>query len=483
MSIRNRRHDSQSSMNSRMRFSSLGRIWKQVSRFALFGLLTVAGPCLAASFQEANVEQSSSKACVDSRTPTTLSEIRTVQQTLLTERQPATLFTLMPARYQQLRRALEGFQRTGVPLVAFDGNSYYGAGFSDDLGEYYLIPKLASFLDMRLPTAVDVFLGAILCVSFLVGFVGFIFLFRSGLSRTVALIGLLLLFRVSFREGDVYVVLSSTAVALVPWLLYFVKRGFVDGWFVTFASGAGLCAGFANLIRSHSGTGFMLFMAIAVLFALRCRWRSRILLIAVTAAACALPSLYFHTLRDRRDAYLNAMQPARPPIQEQHSFWHSVYIGFGFLGNEMVPAYSDEVAANKVAALSPGAHYLSVEYEEVLKNEVFSLIRHHFSFVVLTLAAKMGVICFALLLSANVGLLAAALYPKSWSIEVAFWAAIAFSSLFGLLVIPHPRYLLGFMAFATLYGVVSVDHALETRANRQVEEVPLRWQRRTACAG
>jgi hypothetical protein len=289
--------------------------------------------------------------------------------------------------------------------------------------------------------------------------------------------GLLLLFLGTFREGDVYILLSSTTVALVPWLLYFVKRGVVDGWFIMFALGAGLCAGFANLIRSHSGTGFMLFMAIAVPFAVRCGWRSKILLTAVTAAACLAPSLYFHTLRDRRDAYLNAVQPARPPIQEQHPFWHSVYIGFGFLSNEMVPAYSDEVAVYKVAAISPGAHYLSAEYEAVLKNEVSYLIRHHFSFVVLTLAAKMGVICFALLLCANVGLLAAALYPKTWPIEVAFWVAIAFSSLFGLLVIPYPKYLLGFMAFAILYAVVSVDHALEARANRQAEQVP------SLCAG
>ena len=469
-------------MDSRTRFSSLGRIWKQVPQFALFGLLTVGGPSVAVSFQGANVDQGSSKPCVDSRTPTTLSEVRAIQQSLLTERQPATLFTLMPARYQQLRRAFEGFQRTGVPLVAFDGNSFYGAGFSDDPGEYYLIPKLASFLDLKLPTAIDVFLGTILCMSFLVGLVGFFFLFRRSLSRMVAFIGLFLLFLGTFREGDVYVVLSSTAVALVPWLLYLVRRGVADGWFFTFASGAGLCAGVSTLIRSHSGTGFMLFMAIVVLLALRCGWRSRILLIAVALAACAAPSLYFHKLRDRRDAYLNTVRPARTPIQEQHPFWHSVYIGFGFLSNEIVPAYSDEVAVNKVAAISPGAHYLSVEYEGVLKNEVFSLIRHHFSFVVLTLAAKLGVICFALLLSANAGLLAAALYPKTWPIELAFWVAIAFSSLFGILVVPYPKYLLGFIAFATLYGVVSVDHALEVRTDRQVARVPSHSLRRATCA-
>src|SRR2546429_1481320 len=122
-------------MNSTTRFSRLGRIWNQVPKLALLGLVTIAGPCLAASLQGTNVEQGSSRACVDSHLPTSLAEVGAIRQSLRTERQPATLFTLMPARYQQLRRAFEGYQRTGVPLVAFDGNSFYGAGFSDDLGE------------------------------------------------------------------------------------------------------------------------------------------------------------------------------------------------------------------------------------------------------------------------------------------------------------------------------------------------------------
>jgi glycosyl transferase family 2 len=58
-------------------------------------------------------------------------------------------------------------------------------------------------------------------------------------------------------------------------------------------------------------------------------------------------------------------------------------------------------------------------------------------------------------------LLCAVQYPKSWSLELAFWCSLGFSSLFGLLVIPNPRYLLGYIAFAVLYGVVSIDHAIE----------------------
>ena len=477
------RTSSLSFMNSKRPITILGRIWKQASQCALLGILIFAGSCPAASFQAADTAGSLSGGCVDSLTPTTLSEVRDIQQSLLAEKQPTTLFTLMSERYQQLRRAFEGYQRTGVPLVAFDGNSFYGAGFSDDLGAYYLIPRLASVLDLRLAMAADVFLGTILCGSFLIGFIGFVFLFRRGLSRTIALIALLLLFGVSFLAGDVYVVLSSTAVALIPWLLYFVKRGVVDVWLVTFALGAGLCAGFANLIRGHSGTGFMLFIAIAVLFAIRCGWRSRILVTAVTLAACAAPSLYFHTLLDRRDAYLNAVQPGTPPVRVQHPFWHSVYIGFGFLSNEMVPAYQDRVAGYKVTSVSPSVSYLSAEYEGILKKEVFSLIRNHRSFVVMTLAAKMGVIGLALLLSTNVGLLAAVLYPKPWPIELAFWLAIAFNSLFGLLVVPHPKYLLGFIAFGTLYAVVSIDRALEVRGGGLTEPATCDGLRRTVCVG
>jgi hypothetical protein len=85
-------------------------------------------------------------------------------------------------------------------------------------------------------------------------------------------------------------------------------------------------------------------------------------------------------------------------------------------------------------------------------------------FVVGTLLAKFGAVLVYFLFAANFGLLAAIRYPKPWSVEVAFGVAIAFNALFGLLAVPRLAYLEGFIAFAMLYGVISLDTALHQSA-------------------
>jgi hypothetical protein len=44
---------------------------------------------------------------------------------------------------------------------------------------------------------------------------------------------------------------------------------------------------------------------------------------------------------------------------------------------------------------------------------------------------------------------------------VAFVAGLAFNALFGLVAVPRLSYLEGFIAFAMLYGVISLDVALQ----------------------
>jgi hypothetical protein len=81
--------------------------------------------------------------------------------------------------------------------------------------------------------------------------------------------------------------------------------------------------------------------------------------------------------------------------------------------------------------------------------------------VVGTLLAKFGAVLVYFLFAANFGLLVAIRYPKSWAVEVAFVAGLAFNALFGLVAVPRLSYLEGFIAFAMLYGVISLDVALQ----------------------
>lgn len=390
---------------------------------------------------------------------------------------------LMPSRYMCLQQTLKGLRKTGIPLVGDTSDGLAPAEHGDDAGLFYFVPWFANSFGLNLDKAIDVFLGGILVIAFLAGTSGLFLFLTNWPSRILALLGMFWVARASFNVGDIYLVQSSVVMALVPWFLYLSRERKLSRGLAVFAFFAGLCAAVSNQIRGQSGTAVLLWGLCIIAFYLNCSRTRKLLLMGVLFAGCLIPTVYFHEVLARRNNFLTHTTLQTIELSGRHVIWSPIYLGFGFLSNELVPAFLDAVAARKVASISPGVPYLSDEYEGILRKEVFSLIRHHPSFVVETLAAKMGVICLRLLVCANVGLLAAALYSKSWPIEVAFWLAIGFNSLFGLLVMPISNYLLGFIAFGTLYALVSIDHALEVRANRQVEEVPGRWLRRTVCAG
>jgi hypothetical protein len=373
---------------------------------------------------------------------------------------PPTTMSLMPYRHLELRYALAGYLRSKMPLVAFDGTKYFKAGNGDDPGMYYFVPRLAAFLNLPLERAIDLFLGTILILSFGVGAIGLMVLIDRWPLKLWALFGLSLLLWFSFRKGDIYTALSAPAVAVVPWLLYLRRRHSASAIMAAFLCGAGFVAGFANQVRGQAATGLMIFAAILVAFELKRGWVARCVLLAALAAGFLVSVVHFDSLLARRDAFLAASQPGYTQTVDRHSVWHAFYIGLGYLkGNPYVPGYGDEVALQAVYSISPSTIPLSPEYESILRGEIFRIAREHPTFIAATLVAKLRVILFLLLCWANFGLLAAAFYPKGWAMESAFWAALGFNALFGLIAIPQVQYLLGFMAFAMIYGVVSLDWA------------------------
>ena len=375
---------------------------------------------------------------------------------------PPTKISLMPFRHLELRYALAGYQRSRIPLVASDGTKYFKAGYGDDPGMYFFVPLLAASLDLPLERAYELFLGAILIVSFSIGAIGLVLVIHRWPLKLWAIFGLCLLLWFTFRKGDIYTALSVPIVAVVPWLLYLHRKHAGNLILGAFLFGIGLVGGIANQIRGQAATGLMIFAAILVAFELKRAWLAKLALLTALVAGFAVSVAYFDSLLARRDAFLVASQPGYTQTVDHHSIWHALYIGLGYVkDNPYVPGYRDEVALQAVYSISPSTIPLSPEYERILRGEIFRIAREHPAFIVATLAAKLRVIVFLLLCWANFCLLAAALHPKGWAMETAFWAALGFNALFGLIAIPQIQYLLGFMAFAVIYGIVSLDWAFE----------------------
>jgi len=97
---------------------------------------------------------------------------------------------IMGCRYQTLRATVEGYARTGVPLVS---GEYGQIGCSEDIGPYYFIPKLMHLGGLQLDVAIDVFYIGIVALSFLAGAPAIWLYCKTYLGRVVSLLGFIFL--------------------------------------------------------------------------------------------------------------------------------------------------------------------------------------------------------------------------------------------------------------------------------------------------
>ncbi|MGZ4730737.1 MAG: hypothetical protein ACXVZH_01210 [Terriglobales bacterium] len=376
-----------------------------------------------------------------------------------------THLNLMPARWASLRDSLVGYQKTGIPLVGLDGNRLVPTGGSDDAGLDYFVPRLASSLRLPLPVSLDIFLGGTLIGCFCLGLVGLLLLLKSPWIKYLAIFEILVLAILCLRVGDVYLIPAAVVLAVVPWVLYFSKKARPGRLIFLFLVLAGLYLGAANLVRTYSGTTVLLFCIPILGFYADAKPKGRIVMLASLTLGLLASSLYFRHVFSFRDAYLRSQQADYVEAPRQHPMWHSIYIGLGFVSNPYVAGgYCDQVAVDKVRSVSPNAVFLSPEYDRILAEQVRQLVRHHPTLLLVSLAAKAGILQMLTLLAGNFGLLAALCERKRWSLDLAFWIAIAFGALPGLLVVPIPKYLLGFIAMLVLYGLISLDYAIHQGA-------------------
>jgi hypothetical protein len=235
----------------------------------------------------------------------------------------------------------------------------------------------------------------------------------------------------------------------------------------------GLGLGILNAIRGHTGTTGLVFALLLLVALPQTPWRRKLALSAALFAGAAVPVLWFQTLLSRRDTYLAEHQPGYVAPVRGHVLWHAVYVGMSFLdqGRNYGLAYEDDAAKRRVRAEHADANYWSPIYEPTLYEAVIGLAREHPLFVSATVFAKIGVLLMYLFPFANLGLIAGWLYPKGWRVEGPLWAALAFSALPSLVLYPEPCFSLGFIAVATLYGVVSVNHALQQRSEARQKQV------------
>ncbi len=360
---------------------------------------------------------------------------------------------IMPYRARHLEESLAGLERSDTALVAWDGAAYGPAGFTDDPGIYYFIPKLAQITGLSTIAATELFFSGMLLAACLSAIVPIFRLVQPWWARAWAVLLTAVFCFVARGFGDVYVIPAALVAGLGPWLLLLVRAQRLSWPAYTYCALFGLLVGMAHLCRHHAGTPLVILLLATLPFAKAIPQKQRLIALALVAAGLLLPIAGFQVMLAQRDAFLRAEDPAYVPVLTAHPLWHSVYIGIGFLGNPDGIVYLDEVATRRVAELSPDAAYLSTEYEDTLRREVFRLIKRSPFFFLRLATAKTGVLVGLFLLWANLGLVAIVRRPPPLPLLLGYAAAMAFAALPGLLVMPLAKYLLGFVGLSAMVGL------------------------------
>jgi hypothetical protein len=299
----------------------------------------------------------------------------------------------MPSRLSELQKVYDG--------LAVTGNA-------DDPGLYIVVPRVAHLFHLSVAHAYDLTIGLCILAAALIGAAAIKEWNWKVAVYFAAAVGL------TAVAGDVYIFLALPAIAGIPWLTRSERH---IPWI---AALAGVC----SVFRSGAALPY------AVLLVLLC-WRKKPVLAVAVIALAFIPS----TL-------------ARQTYPQTHPFWHSVYIGLGWVHNSEVPKYQDEVGFAKVKALDPAAVYPSQEYETALRREVFRLARQEPWIIAENLIAK----SLALIL-----MISLFLFPR-FNLALPFAVSLVVAVLPGIAVTPNWRYILAGISIACINTALR-DHS------------------------
>jgi hypothetical protein len=317
---------------------------------------------------------------------------------------PTEKVSIMGSRLEALTSSIDVLEHGGPPLLASalpyekswrttPAQSYHSAAYTDDPGLYLYVPVAAEVVGVDDPRILvkGLALASFALLALLYPLV-FYELFGSVAAGVLA--PLLLGAFTFLANSDIYWVAGWCPLLCLPVLFLVATRPWTR-WSVAACVAIGLVASYAGSIRAQAGLG----VAIATLGVVVFRaptWGRRVAVAAlVILAYLSIRPALFRGLEAYRDheiaAYIDT-HPAWENVDDSgHPFWHSAYIGLGYLPNRWGIVWSDSNAAAAVRRVDPNAVFLSPRYSAILRDLYFDIVRDDPGLVVHTYAAKAAV--------------------------------------------------------------------------------------------
>lgn len=368
---------------------------------------------------------------------------------------------LMPFRYQHLQWTLKGLEMTGVPLIEYDGTKYLPAGISDDTGIYYFIPQIAKLLNVNLDWAIFIFFSSIFITSMFLSFFLLFKLFPQKNQKAITLYFILIIFLSCFFRGDIYIFTAISVSTLIPLFLYINANYSNKNILYFLLIFLGFILSIFNFIRSNSATAILIFCLYLIIINKNTKFLLKVFKILCIFAGYLLFLVILNlNIYNERDSFLYNHKIDIKSFPEGHIFWHQVYIGLGFLTNDYGIRYTDDSALEKAKEINPDVIPQSINYEKILKNEVFRIITSNPWFFIKNIFAKLGVIFLYLLIFSNFGLIIILKNQNHFHLNISFILVFIFNLIFPLLAVPYPSYILGTIAAFNIFAIYTLNNYL-----------------------
>jgi len=365
---------------------------------------------------------------------------------------------MMEFRHSQLDLTMGALNETGVPLVAGNPGSFSPAGFTDDPGMYYFVPWIGKAFGLSVDQSINVFFGSLLFIGALISIACFFNIFTHWMSRLISFIAIGMLTFAAFHYSEVYIAPFFAVTAIAPlFILWNHKSCKFNRKLISSVAYSGIIIGYTNIIRSHAGTGMLLFILLWLFLNKKLIQKEKLILSLTLLVLTALPYLHFIVLERNRDQFLIKANPLAKATTIVHPKWHSIYIGFGYLDNIYGIKYNDMVSYEKAKSVNPNVVYCSSEYEEILKGQCLSLALSDPIFVLKNLLTKSLKLFLRFIQFSNFGFLIALFYVRpSVRILLPFLFSALFYAVPGILTIPIKEYVSGMTSIATLFGMYMI---------------------------
>lgn len=291
------------------------------------------------------------------------------------------LSRLHPAPWTRQGTRVDGLERSlallehGGPILSVPGTApgqLLPAGGGDDQGLYLIVPWLAHVLGWQDPVNL---LRWIALVALGIAIALYPWMIRrltcsvlAGLLSPFALlIGLWLM-----PLGDIYWVATWVTLLLVPLLLLLDRRWPRHGFAALLA--LLVVASVASSIRAQAGLPVLIGAALILLRRQWPGWWRGGAIVLCVVAYLSFSTIAMAGARAVRESQLDG-RTLVGQTGGSHPFWHTAYLGLGYLPNRWDIHYFDDIAYRDVLRVDPKAEYLGPAYGRILRERYFSLLR------------------------------------------------------------------------------------------------------------